>query len=54
MRKKKHLLIGIAIGALARPVIVRAYRPFRSRVRRKIYDVAFEYLQNFDADHPTT
>jgi hypothetical protein len=54
MRKKKPLLIGIAIGALARPVIVRAYRPFRARIQRKLYDVAFEFMQNYDADHPST
>lgn len=53
MRKKKPLLIGIAIGVLARPVIVRAYRPFRDVIRTKVYNVAFEYIQNFDADRPS-
>lgn len=52
MRKKKPLLIGIAIGVLARPVIVRAYRPFHNAVRTKIYNLAFDFIQNFDANHP--
>lgn len=53
MRKKKSLLIGIVIGALARPVIVQVYRPFRSRVRRKIYDAAFQFMQDYEIDHPS-
>lgn len=53
MRKKKQLLIGLTIGVLARPVIKRAYRPFSDAVRKKIYDIAFDYIQNFDADRPS-
>lgn len=53
MRKKKALLVGITIGALARPVIVRVYWPFRGRVRTRIYNLAFDYIQNFDADRPS-
>lgn len=53
MRKKRSLLIGIAIGALARPVIKRVYRPFRHVVREKIYNVAFDYIHNFDAERPS-
>lgn len=53
MRKKKLLFVGIAIGVLARPIIVLAYRPFRDVIRTRIYNVAFEYIQNFDADRPS-
>jgi hypothetical protein len=53
MKKKKPLLIGIAIGVLARPVISRAYRPFRARVQRRIYEVAFQYMQDYDINHPS-
>lgn len=53
MRKKKALLVGITIGVIARPVIVRVYRPFHGRVRNRIYNLAFDYIQNFDADRPS-
>lgn len=54
MRKqKKSLFVGIVIGALARPVIVRVYRPFHSKVQNKLYNIAFDFIQNFDADHPS-
>lgn len=53
MRKKKPLIIGIAIGILARPVIKRAYRPFSDAVRKRVYNIAFDYIQNFDADRPS-
>lgn len=52
-QKRKGLIIGLAIGALAKPVLIRAYRPFRSKVREKIYTIAFEFIQNFDAERPT-
>lgn len=48
MREKKPLLIGIAIGVLARLVVKRAYKPFRNTVRTKIYSLALEFVQNFD------
>jgi hypothetical protein len=51
VRKKKPLLVGIAIGVLARPVIVRAYRPFRHKVQTKLYNLALDFIQNFDANH---
>lgn len=53
MRKKKHLLVGVAIGVIARPVIKRAYRPFRSAVRNKIYLIALDFVQNFDTGGPS-
>ena len=53
MRKKKPLFVGVLIGAFARPIIVRAYRPFHSKVREKLYNIALEYIQNFDADRPS-
>jgi len=53
MRKKKPLLIGITIGLLARPVVIRAYQPFRDVMRNKLYNIAFDYIQNFDADRPS-
>lgn len=53
MRKKKSLLVGIVVGVLARPVVALAYRPFRDVIRAKIYNVAFDYIQNFDADRPS-
>jgi hypothetical protein len=53
MRKKKSLLIGVTIGVLARPIIKQAYRPFRDVIRNKIYGVAVDYIQNFDADRPS-
>ncbi len=49
MRKKKPILIGIAIGALARPVFKQAYKPFRNSVRNKLYNLALDFIQNFDA-----
>lgn len=53
MRKKRTLLIGITIGVLARPIVLWAYWPFRDVIRTKIYNVAFDYIQNFDADRPS-
>jgi hypothetical protein len=53
MRKKKPLLIGVMIGVLAKPVITQACRPFRDRIRNKIYNIAVDYIQNFDADRPS-
>lgn len=53
MKKKKPLLVGIAIGVLARPIIKRAYLPFRSAVRNKLYTLAFDFIQDFDADRPS-
>lgn len=50
MRKKKPLLIGIAIGMFARPIIVRAYRPFRSRLQDTLYNVAIDFIRNLDAE----
>lgn len=52
-KKKKQLLVGVAIGVLARPVIKRAYRPFRSVVRNKLYAIALNFIQDFDADRPS-
>lgn len=46
------LIIGIAVGALARPVLVRMYRPFHSKVQTKLYNLAFDFIQSFDAHHP--
>ena len=51
MRKKKSLFIGIAIGALARPAIIRAYRPFQVRVQTKLYNIALDFVKNFDANN---
>ena len=53
MRKKKSLLVGIAIGVLARPALRRAYRSFREKVRVKMYGIALDFIQNFDANHPS-
>lgn len=52
-KKKKQILVGIVIGAFARPVIKRAYRPFRSAVRNKLYVLAVDFIQDFDADRPS-
>jgi hypothetical protein len=51
MRKKKPLLVGIAIGVLARPVIIQVYKPFRNTVQTKIYNLALDFIQNFDAKY---
>jgi len=53
VRKKKPFLVGITVGLLVRPVIVRVYRPFHGKVREKIYNLALDYIQNFDADRPS-
>ena len=54
--KKKQVLAGIAIGViwapginfLARPLL----RPIKTRVRAKLYNIALEFIQNYDADRP--
>lgn len=55
MRKKKTLIVGIAIGLLARPVIKRA--PFRNMardvIRTRLYNLAVDYIENFDAERPS-
>lgn len=48
MRKKKPLIVGIAIGALARPVIKRAYKPFSNTVRKKLYNLALDFINKVD------
>lgn len=53
MKKKRAILIGMAIGMFARPVIKQAYQPFRDQIRQKIYNIAFDYIQNFDAERPS-
>lgn len=53
MKRKKGLLIGVVIGVFARPAIALAYRPFRDVIRTRIYNAAFDYIQNFDADRPS-
>lgn len=51
--KKKPLIIGIAIGVLVRPILVRAYRPLHKRMQINLYNFAFDFIQNFDANHPS-
>jgi hypothetical protein len=50
MRKKRPLLLGIAIGVFARPIIVRVYRPFHSRLQDTLYNIAFDFIQNLDSE----
>lgn len=56
MRKKKQLLLGVGVGLLVRPVIARVARPLTSKARQavrvKLYELAFQYMQDFDADRP--
>jgi hypothetical protein len=49
--KKKWLLAGLAIGLLARPIVVKACRPLHRKVQTKIYNLAFDFIQNFDANN---
>lgn len=51
--KKKPLIVGIAIGVLARPVVLRMYQPFHAKVQQKLYNLAFDFMQNFEANHPS-
>ena len=47
--RKRTLLAGVVIGLVAKPIAKRAYRPFRDKVRLKMYNIAFDFIQNFDA-----
>jgi hypothetical protein len=53
MRKKKQLLIGIAIGYFAGPIVKILASPFREAAQKKLYDIAIEYIERFDADRPS-
>jgi hypothetical protein len=56
VRKKKQLLLGVGVGLLVRPVIARVARPLTSKARQavrvKLYELACQYMQDFDADRP--